>query len=123
MTSMNKDEYGRLDGKSLYIDHGHEILIDLGVDPASGEWFDYKDYCDDFDHTPRCMIIQNDSEECNFNEQCNLWRGHDGEHLFGGAGCLWYLGPKKGEPQCTEDEHVGTCSVCLVREVRGHHDY
>ena len=119
MTSLNKDEFGRLDGKSLYIDNGHEMLINMGVDPATGHWFEYEDVCHDADQTPRCMNIQNDQDAWGFDTQCSLWRNHDGECQFGGAGILWYLGPKEDEPRCTEDEHVGTCSVCLVREVRG----
>lgn len=118
MTSLNKDEFGRLDPTSLYITSGHDWLgEDIHITEKECR-SQIDELCGDGE-TPRCEMLDNDSDNYSFGQQCNLGKDHDGDHAFGINSMLWYLGPKPGEPRCTDDEHVGTCSVCLVREVRG----
>jgi hypothetical protein len=77
--------------------------------------FNPDDIC--FNGKPRCQEYQNDSEDMSFGSQCNLRKDHDQEHMFGICGMLAETG-NDNEPKCIDDDHVGTCSVCLVREVR-----
>ena len=77
-----------------------------------------KDFCDDPNHTLRCQALDNDSDNYSFGDQCNLAFVHDGEHAFGLGAKLWWVGVNI---RCTEDEHFGDCSVCMVREVRNGH--
>ncbi len=63
----------------------------------------------------RCQIIDNDSDNYSFGDQCNINEGHDRNHAFGLDSLLYGMIPPS---TCTEDEHDGSCAVCLVREVR-----
>ena len=57
----------------------------------------------------RCQVVK-DGEQCNINEN------HDCEcHHFGLDSMLYGLFPPS---TCTDDRHDGSCSVCIVREVR-----
>lgn len=65
----------------------------------------------------RCNMIKNDGD---YNHQCNFALHHEGKHAFGLDSILWeYCDPN--EPQCTEEDHVGTCSVCWVKKSRERH--
>jgi hypothetical protein len=67
--------------------------------------------CEEYTDTGklRCAVINENGEQCNYPI-------HHGEHAFGICGMLadlsWY------EEKCSDDNHIGTCSVCLVRSVR-----
>lgn len=115
MTSLNKEELGILDPSTLYIQSGNEIFaeaMDIHWRECRSE---IDDFCDDPDHSPRCNVLQNDSDDSFFGYQCNLAYGHNSRHAFGIDSMLWWLGKNS---RCTEDEHFGDCPTCWVREVR-----
>lgn len=75
-----------------------------------------KDKC--FNGEIRCKARCYDSDEYCFKEQCNLNDGHEGKHRFGLDSCLYGVFPPS-TCDIENDDHDGSCSVCMVREVRG----
>ena len=61
----------------------------------------------------QCVIFNSQGEQCNLfiNHDCNC-------HHFGLDSMLYRFIPKS-TCDIENDEHDGSCSVCLVREVRG----
>ena len=67
---------------------------------------------------PRCKARCWDSDEYCFKGQCNINEGHDGEHRFGLDSCLYGVFPPS-TCDIDNDIHDGSCSTCMIREVRG----
>lgn len=90
--------------------------------PESRVRFEPEDFC--MNGKIRCKQFDNDSDSINFGDQCNLRVEHEGNHAFGLDSMLAEIGNDDTGLMCTEDVHVGSCSVCLVRSVRdGEDDY